>query len=198
MFEGMAGITEHWKLNWNVLDGGVNHQHPHTDTASRASSYEGLEVFPFVALHGFNLDTFSLWLLPDPLHCMYGFMHTFERHQILFMRGDFVHAGVPSRVPRGHMEFFPTPNAGWVKRPAFWMRKDYKQTAFLWHHPTHPFGYPNVGLPNDQGRQLMTYPTDVTHYLQHQDKEAMAAPDMREGEKKKKVKQAMLAQIGTY
>ena len=200
MFEGMAGITEHWKLNWNVLVGGVNHQHPHTDTASRASSYEGLDVFPFVAIHGFNLDAFSLWILPDPLHCMYGFMHTFERHQILFMRGDMVHAGVPSRVPRGHMEFFPTPHAGWVKRSAYWMRKDYKQTAFPWQHPTYPFGYPNVGLPNDQGKQLMSYPPDITHYLQHKHKEAMVAPEMRAGErqKKKKIKQAMLAQLGTY
>ncbi len=116
------------------------------------------------------------------------------------MRGDFVHAGVLSRVPRGHMEFFPTPHAGWTKRPAYWLRKDYKQTAFPWHHPTHPFGHPYVGLPNDQGRQLMTYPTDVTHYLQHQDKEALLSPDMRQMENKmrKKVKQAMLAQLGTY
>ncbi len=127
-------------------------------------------------------------------------MHTFERHQILFMRGDFVHAGVPSRVPRGHMEFYPTPHAGWTKRPAFWLRKESKKTAFPWYHPTHPFSYPNVGLPNDQGMQLMTYTTDITHYLQHRDNYALLSVDMRKMEKnmRRKVKQAMLAQLGTY
>jgi hypothetical protein len=182
MFEGMAGCSSHWKYNWNVLVGGVNHQHPHTDTASRAGSYEGLDVFPFVAFHGFGIDPFSLWLLPDPLHYMYGFMHIFEAHQILFLRGDIVHAGVPSRVPRGHMDFFPTPHAGWKVRPAYWMRKDYKQTAFPWHHPTYPFGYPYVGPANDQGKQLMTYPPDVTYYLQHPTKDAQQTDEMRQTE----------------
>jgi hypothetical protein len=169
-------------------------------STSRAGSYEGLDIFPFVALHGFGLDPFALWLLPDPLHSMYGFMHTFESHQILFMRGDVVHAGVPSPIPRGHMEFFPTPHAGWRVRPAYWLRKDYQQTAFPWQHPTYPFGYPYVGQANDEGTQIMTYPTDVTHYLQCplNDVPQTAAMRKKEKRKRKHMKQTMVFQLGTY
>jgi hypothetical protein len=99
MFEGDAGNSANWKLNWNTLVGGINYQHPHTDTG-RTGTYQNLDVFPFVALHGFGLDLFSLWLLPEPFELRYGFLHTFESHQMLLMRGDFVHAGVPSNIPR--------------------------------------------------------------------------------------------------
>ncbi len=112
MFEGgAAGNSANWKLNWNTLIGGTNYQHPHTDTG-RVGTYNSLDVFPFVALHGFGLDSFTLWLLPEPVNLRYGFLHTFEAHQLLLMRGDFVHAGVPSTIPRGHMEFFPLHGAG--------------------------------------------------------------------------------------
>jgi hypothetical protein len=136
MFEGGgAGNSANWKLNWNTLIGGTNYQHPHTDTG-RVGTYSSLDVFPFVALHGFGLDPFSLWLLPEPFDLRYGFLHTFEAHQLLLMRGDFVHAGVPSPIPRGHMEFFPLHGAGWTRRPAYWARKGYQQVAFPWQHPT--------------------------------------------------------------
>jgi hypothetical protein len=63
-------------------------------------------MFPVVTIHGFGLDRFSMWFLPDPFSNSnkYGFWHTFEASQMFFMRGDFVHAGVPSPVPRGHMK----------------------------------------------------------------------------------------------
>jgi hypothetical protein len=82
-----------WQLNFNSIVGGVCHQHPHCD-ASRVGTYQGLSIFPFVALHGFGIHPFSLWVLPQGFE--YGFMHTFRADQIVFMRGDFVHAGMPS------------------------------------------------------------------------------------------------------
>ena len=110
MFEGeVAGDPENWMLHFNSIVGGVCHQHLHCDSG-RVGMYQDLPIFPFVALHGFGLHTFSLWLLPQGLE--YGFMNEFNADQILFMRGDFVHAGVPSALPRGHMEFFPLSAAG--------------------------------------------------------------------------------------
>ena len=35
----------------------------------------------------------------EEIHNKYGFLHTFRPDQIIFLRGDFIHAGVPSRVP---------------------------------------------------------------------------------------------------
>ncbi len=105
MFEDEeAGDPDNWIMQFNNIVGGVCHQHPHCDSG-RVGTYQDLTVFPFVALHGFGLHTFSLWLLPQGLD--YGFMHEFNADQIVFMRGDFVHASVPSTATRGHMEFFP-------------------------------------------------------------------------------------------
>jgi hypothetical protein len=195
MFEGgIAGNSANWKLNWNTLIGGTNYQHPHTDTG-RVGTYNNLDVFPFVALHGFGIDPFSLWLLPEPFELRYGFLHTFEAHQMVLMRGDFVHAGVPSPIPRGHMEFFPLHGAGWTRRPAYWARKNYQQVAFPWQHPTFPFGYPDVGSANENGLQLMTYPVDVTRNLQH----PLKNEEMTDAQKqKKKMKKRMTAQLESY
>ncbi len=88
MFHGNAANSANWKLNWNTLIGGINYQHPHTDTG-RVGTYHNLDVFPLVGLHGLGLDPFSLWLLPQPFDLRYGFLHTFESHQMLLMRGRF-------------------------------------------------------------------------------------------------------------
>ena len=95
-------------------------------------------------------------------------MHEFTADQIVFMRGDFVHAGVPSTATRGHMEFFPLPAAGWhtSRRHPFWMRGDGKESTFPWQHASVPFAYPDVGTPNDSGMMAMTYPVNVTDALQ--------------------------------
>ena len=168
IIEGMfeeedAGDPENWIMQFNTLVGGVCYQHPHCDSG-RVGTYQDLHVFPFVALHGFGLHTFSLWLLPQGLD--YGFMHEFNADQILFMRGDFVHAGVPSTATRGHMEFFPLPAAGWQRRHAFWMRGDGKEPTFPWQHASVPLAYPDVGTPNELGMMSMTYPVNVTEALQ--------------------------------
>jgi hypothetical protein len=92
-----AALPDNWKTDFNSIAGGMGYQHPHCDHA-RAGSYRNLSGFPFVGLHGFNLEHFSLWLLPP--NSEYGFLHTFEAHQILFIRGYQTHAGVPSNPSR--------------------------------------------------------------------------------------------------
>jgi hypothetical protein len=196
MFEGKpAANSNNWKLNWNTLCGGTNYQHAHTDTG-RVGSYNNLEVFPFVALHGFGLDPFSLWLLPEPFIQSYGMLHRFAAHQMLMMRGDFVHAGCPSPIPRGHMEFFPLHGAGWTRRPAYWARKGFFLVAFPWQHPTFPFAYPDVGSANENGIQLITYPVEITRYLQHPLKGETQTEEWKK--KRKKMKKRMNAQLDSY
>jgi hypothetical protein len=48
-----------WKYAQTILRGGVNYQHPHSDTA-RVNSYAGLEIFPFVCIHAFGQESFSM------------------------------------------------------------------------------------------------------------------------------------------
>jgi hypothetical protein len=114
MFTGAADIAANWKLGMTSIVNVVGYQHPHSD-AGRPEAYKCMTIFPFVTLHGVDLDAFSMWLLPDLFSnaSKYGFLHTFKPHQMLFMRGDFLHAGVPSSTPRGHMKFFPSAQAGW-------------------------------------------------------------------------------------
>ena len=114
MFNGAASMAANWTIGTTTIIGGINYQHPHSDCGV-VESYAELNIFPFVCLHGFGIDPYSLWLLPDALHNKYGFLHTFRPDQIIFLRGDFIHAGVPSRVPRGHFKFFPHPAAGWSR-----------------------------------------------------------------------------------
>ncbi len=114
MFKGKPGLVSNWKTGFTSLVNGTGYQHPRSD-AGRPDSYKGLKMLPFGTIHGFGLNEFSMWLLPDPFSNSnkYGFLHTFKASQMLFMRGDFVHAGVPSPIPRGHMKFFPMNDAGW-------------------------------------------------------------------------------------
>jgi hypothetical protein len=65
MFEGKAGNSSNWKLGHTNRMSGTGYQHPHAD-AGRPESFKGLNVFPFVTLHGFGVDSFSLWLFPEP------------------------------------------------------------------------------------------------------------------------------------
>jgi hypothetical protein len=111
--EEPAGDPDNWKMDFNSIMGGQGYQHPHSDHG-RAGTYKHLKLFSFVGLHGFGLNPFLLWLLPP--NSEYGFLHTFEPHQIVFLRGDQTHAGIPSPVPRGHMEFFPLPQAGYERQ----------------------------------------------------------------------------------
>ena len=66
MFEGKAGLSSNWKLGGTSLINGTGYQHPHAD-AGRPESFKGLKIFPFVTLHGFGVDPFSLWLFPETI-----------------------------------------------------------------------------------------------------------------------------------
>ena len=114
MFNGAAGLASNWTIGTTTIVGGINYQHPHSDCGV-VESFDKLKIFPFVCLHGFGVDTYSLWLLPDAMNTKYGFLHTFRPDQIIFLRGDFIHAGVPSNVPRGHFKFYPHAAAGWSR-----------------------------------------------------------------------------------
>jgi len=154
-----------WKARQQLLKGGVNHQHPHCDNAI-VNTYANLDVFPFVCIHGFGMDEFSVWLLPNPLQRHYGFLHKFEAKNMLIMRGDFVHAGAPGTTPRAHLEFFPRESAGWNRKRSFWNLKSNKiHPTFLWQKPTYPFAYPNASEPNDDGDVVITYPPFMTRIL---------------------------------
>jgi hypothetical protein len=158
-----AGNPNNWIMKNNSIVGGTNYQHPHCDSG-RAGRYQNLQIFPFVTLHGFGTYPFALWILPEGYE--YGFMHTFDADDILFLRGDMVHAGVPSLLPRGYMEFYPLQEAGWLRRNPFWAKPGDKDTTFPWQLPTFPFGYPDVGTPDEKGFQIISYPVHVTQALQ--------------------------------
>jgi len=168
MFSGNAGIAANWKTGYTSLINGTGYQHPHAD-AGRPDSYKGLQIFPFVTLHGFGVDEFSVWLFPDPYSntSKCGFLHTFKAHQMLFMRGDFVHAGVPSNVPRGHMKFFPSAEAGWKRSSSYWNRKGWENVTFMWQGAHPPFGFPCVGSPDLSGLHVVTYPVAYTKLLRY-------------------------------
>jgi hypothetical protein len=72
MFNGAAGIAANWTIGTTTIIGGINYQHPHSDCGV-VESFAKLKNFPFVCLHGFGIDPYSLWLLPDALNNKYGF-----------------------------------------------------------------------------------------------------------------------------
>ena len=113
MFSRDSAASEffNWKCAQTILKGGCNYQHPHSDTA-RVNSYVGLDIFPFVALHAFDVDKFTLWVGTGLPVRTYGFLHTFDAKNMVFMRGDFVHAGGAGTRPRAHMHFLPMKEAG--------------------------------------------------------------------------------------
>jgi hypothetical protein len=200
MFTGKAGLANNWRMHFTSLVNGTGYQHPHAD-AGFPDSYKGLKIFPFVTIHGFGLDPFSMWLLPEPFSNTnkYGFMHTFKASQILLMRGDFVHAGVPSTVPRGHMAFYPQPEAGWKRESTFWNRKSWEKVTFMWQGAHPPFGYPCVSSPDQSGSHLVTYPVVYTTLLRYPYSEAecqvLGIPYVRQTEEEKAERTALKRKV---
>jgi hypothetical protein len=47
----------------------------------------------------------------------------------------------------------------------YWNRVVVPDSTFLWQHHSIPFGFPNIGTPNETGRHLITYPPTVTSLL---------------------------------
>jgi hypothetical protein len=78
-----------------------------------------------------------------------------------------VHAGVPSTVPRGHMNFFPNETAGWKHQSAYWNRRGLEDATILWQGTYPPFGYPCTSSPDLAGTHVITYPVAYTKLLRY-------------------------------
>ena len=165
-----ASDPKNWSVEQNIVVGAQDHQHPHCDQG-KVGSYASELIFPFVAVHGFGVNEFQLWLLPCHRRRDHGFLYQFPKTAIVFMRGDFVHAGGCLQEPRAHMEFFPQAEAGWDDENPYWApnrmegwMKD--KTIFLIPDlRCAPFAYPALSKRAPSGDQTATYPADLTDYL---------------------------------
>ena len=175
-------LPSNWLKKMTNLVGGTEYQHAHSDQG-RAHAYSEESTFPFVAMHGFGVNSYEMWLLPTKMS--HGFLHKFKPTSLLLMRGDFVHAGGTSKHPRCHMEFFPLEAAGLVHDHAhhYWLEPSFKcdinersgdendtrpETTFLLQGTQFPFAYPFASYEkNSKGRMrtVLTYPPHVTKYL---------------------------------
>jgi hypothetical protein len=97
--------TDNWNMPQSVVWGGIDHQHQHCDQGP-AGSFHYEQICPFVCIHGFGVREFNMWLLPGKRKREYGFPYRFPKKAMLFMRGDFIHAGGCSQATRAHMEFY--------------------------------------------------------------------------------------------
>jgi hypothetical protein len=160
------GKFTNWIAAANVVKGGDNYQHAHCDQG-RYDEFNNLDLFPFVALHAFGVEEFQLWVLPQPDKRTYGFLHTFAPKNMVFLRGDFVHAGAIGTSPRGHMEFFPRESAGWNRTKSWWNFKSAGPIpTFLFQRPTFPFGFPHASTPDPvTGDVTITYPPGLSKRL---------------------------------
>ena len=160
------GTFSNWTAAMNILQGGEGFQHAHSDQG-RYDEYMYLDLFPFVALHAFGVEQFKLWVLPQPEKRTFGFLHTFDPLNMVFMRGDFVYAGCVGKHLRGHMKFFPRPEAGWTRPKSWWNRKATgPPPTFLFQKSTFPFGFPMASTPDTvTGDVCLTYPMDLTNRL---------------------------------
>jgi hypothetical protein len=166
------GDPKNWLLQQNIVWGGIDHQHPHTDQG-KAGCFLNEEIFPFVCIHGFGESEFDLWVLPAKKKREYGFLYTFPPKAMFFMRGDFIHAGGCRDESRAHMLFFPLEKAGWTRskypywfsleRYDKWTAKD--ATYLVQDLRTYPFGFPSFGDELTDGSQTVTYPPHLTNDL---------------------------------
>ena len=175
-----------WLTTMQNIVGGNTYQHAHADQG-RHLEYKDETTFPFVATHGFGFFPFQLWLLPASVggKAKHGFLHTFSKTSMLFMRGDFTHAGGVLNDPRCHMSFYPKPKAGLVHNHEhhYWLEEEFVshvnnptkgdatelvKASFLWQGLTFPFAYPMCKMEkNSKGyyRSVLTYPPDLTSHL---------------------------------
>ena len=179
----------HWIRKMTNLVGGTLYQHAHADQAW-PWELEGERKFPFVASHGFGKNEMEFWLLLKSTRgkSEYGFLHKLPRMAMLFMRGDFVHAGGTMWHPRCHMKFYPLKEAGSVHNSEqnYWQLPHFKrdisqeskkttiEQVFLWQHFNYPFGYPVSKRSYDakEGNlvEVLTYPPEVTRRVIRGDK----------------------------
>ena len=167
-----------WLTRMQNVVGGTEHQHAHADLG-RPHEYRDQDTFPFTAMHGFGVNSYQMWVLPNAnADIKYGFLNTFSATSLLLMRGDFVHAGGVAKEPRCHMEFFPLPAAGLVHGHEYhyWLERSHTErevgrtfeTSFLWQGPHFPFAYPLASYKsNSMGRMrtVLSYPPDLTMHI---------------------------------
>ena len=167
-----AADPHNWNMTQNIVLGGVNHQHPHCDQA-KAGAFLNEPIFPFVAIHGFGVHDFEVWLLPaKKKQREYGFLAHLDKKSILFMRGDFVHAGSILQESRSHLEFFPLQSAGWPHQNPYWGNqiryekwKKEQNTFLIPDLRSFPFAYPTFSEQDAEGYQVVTYPPERTAQL---------------------------------
>ncbi len=70
----------------------ITNAHPHCDQGV-PGCFASETIFSFVAIHGFGLSDFQMWILPIKKRRDYGFLYQFPKTAILFLRGDCPHAG---------------------------------------------------------------------------------------------------------
>ena len=166
------GDPKNWLLQQNIVWGGVEHQHPHSDQG-KAGCFLNEEMFPFVCIHGFGVSEFDLWVLPAKKKREYGFLYRFPPKAMFFMRGDFIHAGGCRDESRAHMLFFSLEKAGWTRsKYPYWFSLERfdkwsaKEATFLVQDlRTYPFAFPSVGDEMTDGSQIVTYPPQDTDDL---------------------------------
>jgi hypothetical protein len=102
---------------------------------------------------------------------------------MLFMRGDFVHAGGTMWHPHCHMKFYPLKEAGSVHKSDhnYWQLPHFKrdisyeskistiEQVFLWQHCNFPFGFPlskrSYDAKEGNLEEVLTYPPELTRRL---------------------------------
>ena len=196
-----------WKCKMTNIVGGLEYQHAHADQGW-GMDFEGENTFPFVATHGFGVNPVEIWLLPKGKHGKndYGFLHTIPATALLLMRGDFIHAGGASWLPRCHMKFYPNIEAGLVKGHShhYWLKPDFQcdvddethedsqyEKSFLWQHYSFPFAYPTSAWVYNKVdkvyEEIVRYHTDVTLGLMDDEKDErhLARQTIREHAKRK-------------
>ena len=173
-----------WICKMTNLVGGTQYQHAHADQAW-PMELEGEKTFPFVASHGFGAHSMQFWLLPESTmgKNQYGFLHVLPPTAMLFMRGDFVHAGGAMWYLRCHMKFYPKKEAGYVlmSQHNYWQLPNFKkdmteespndkiEQVFLWQHYTFPFAFPHSKRTLDRKEgcvfDVLIYPPVLTKRL---------------------------------
>ncbi len=160
-----AANPANWHMCQSMVWGGIENQHQHCDQGM-AGSFHYEQIFPFVCIHGFGVHEFNMWLLPHKRKREYGFPYRFPKKAMLFMRGDFIHAGGCSQATRAHMEFFPTREAGWTKtKTPYWADQkqfekwcEKKNTFLIPDLRTYPFAFSEYSKEDANGYQNITYP----------------------------------------
>jgi hypothetical protein len=114
-----AADPSNWFTAQNIVVGGQDHQHPHCDQGMQGC-FASETIFPFVAVHGFGINVFQMWILPMKNRRDCGFLYQLPKIAILFLRGDCPHAGACLQEARGHITLFPQAEAGWDEDNPYW------------------------------------------------------------------------------